>query len=674
MVKRVISAVLKFKDENFSSGLRKANQEAGEFGRYMQTAQNKVQSFNAVAGRAFKAVGVAAGALAVGGIAALGTAVASTVVEMETAYSKLSAQTGAIGSELNEYKSIANDVFKQGFGESLVEATTAVGKFANMFQDLDFGGLSDVTEGSFAIAKTFDQEATEVGRAVKAMLSNFDELSATDATDLLTVAFRETGDYANDLLDTVSEYSGYFKDVGMTGEQFTNTLIKGAQAGAWNIDKVGDAVKEFSILAIDGSKKTNEGFKAIGLNADDMASKIVQGGDTANQAYMATVAGLANMKDEVARNQAGVALFGTMWEDLRDDVVLAMSDSTNAVARYKGSTEQVVNALNSGPMARMKNAWRDLTVTLAEAASSGEAKTFLDGLATTAENLVPKVVDLADKAMSFANTIRDNWGPISNVIVGATVAITTFKVAMVGMTVVSTVAGFIQTFGAALKAGTVAQWAMNTAMAASPFTWVALGIAAVVAGAVLLWKNWDIVKTKASELWKKLQDNPFAALAAGPFGLIIGAAATLYKNFDNIKASFKSFRDAITNFKLPKWVSEVGGAISSGYKKVKGWVDGSHANGLNRVPYDGYTAELHKGEMVLPARQSNNIRSAGGNIDNIDKLITGSNSDKQNVTITSSPTKGGINFGDIIIQGMNKTTAQIVDEIIYLIKLKMANI
>ncbi len=37
--------------------------------------------------------------------------------------------------------------------------------------------------------------------------------------------------------------------------------------------------------------------------------------------------------------------------------------------------------------------------------------------------------------------------------------------------------------------------------------------------------------------------------------------------------------------------------------------DGSHANGLDNVPFDGYVAQLHKGEMVLPAGQSDYLRN-----------------------------------------------------------------
>lgn len=40
-------------------------------------------------------------------------------------------------------------------------------------------------------------------------------------------------------------------------------------------------------------------------------------------------------------------------------------------------------------------------------------------------------------------------------------------------------------------------------------------------------------------------------------------------------------------------------------------VDGSHASGLGYVPFDGYIARLHKGEMVLTKAQSDILRNAG---------------------------------------------------------------
>lgn len=45
-------------------------------------------------------------------------------------------------------------------------------------------------------------------------------------------------------------------------------------------------------------------------------------------------------------------------------------------------------------------------------------------------------------------------------------------------------------------------------------------------------------------------------------------------------------------------------------------INGSHASGLDYVPYDGYIAELHKGEMVVPANEARMLRNGTNAADN----------------------------------------------------------
>lgn len=47
----------------------------------------------------------------------------------------------------------------------------------------------------------------------------------------------------------------------------------------------------------------------------------------------------------------------------------------------------------------------------------------------------------------------------------------------------------------------------------------------------------------------------------------------------------------------------------------EGEADGSHAKGLWSVPYDDYTAQLHRGEMVLTASQARRYREGGNDLD-----------------------------------------------------------
>lgn len=65
--------------------------------------------------------------------------------------------------------------------------------------------------------------------------------------------------------------------------------------------------------------------------------------------------------------------------------------------------------------------------------------------------------------------------------------------------------------------------------------------------------------------------------------------------------------DALVSWFNGLWNSLFGGRnVNVG---VSGGVNGSHAAGLEYVPFDGYIAELHKGEMVVPARAAEDYRA-----------------------------------------------------------------
>lgn len=84
---------------------------------------------------------------------------------------------------------------------------------------------------------------------------------------------------------------------------------------------------------------------------------------------------------------------------------------------------------------------------------------------------------------------------------------------------------------------------------------------------------------------------------------------------------------------------------------AKTTVNGSHANGLNYVPFDGYIAQLHKGEMVVPAALASSLRSAvtinGG------KSTPVSVNDLRGVmstAVNAMSTAGGAASGDLYIE------------------------
>lgn len=289
------------------------------------------------------AYALGAGFLAAGtAIAGVGIMAVNSANDMDKAMNQYLASTGKSTEETERYKKVMEDIYANNYGDSFGDIGEAMADITKNLGDLDDTSLQEVTESAFALRDTFGYEIPESTRAAKAMMDNFG-ISGEQAMNLIAAGAQNGLDYSGELMDSISEYSVQFAKVGLDADDMFKIFQKGAESGAFNLDKVGDAVKEMAIRVVDGSDTTAQGFEAIGLNADEMAAKFAAGGDSAKEAFNETIAALASMEDPLAQNQAGVALFGTMWEDLGPEAVTALADIEEGAYDTAGAMESIKN-------------------------------------------------------------------------------------------------------------------------------------------------------------------------------------------------------------------------------------------------------------------------------------------------------------------------------------------
>ena len=672
MARSVISAVLTLQDQSFSAGLRRANRQAGDFGRHVQAAQNSVENFSQRAKESFKQVATAAATLATGAIAGLGAAVGKTALEMDDSFAKLQAQTGAMGGDLTALKGVAQDTFKRGYGESLQEVTNSIARVKQNMKDIGNEELADVTSNALLLANTFDSDVNEVTRGANNLMQAFG-VSSDKAFDLFTAGGQRGLNFSNEMFDNVAEYASLFGTMGYSAEEYFGILERGSQNGVYNLDYINDVMKEFQIRTKDGSKKTSDAMDSMSKSTQNVWKEFLKGNGTVADVASTVVNELKGMDDQVKAGQIGVELFGTKFEDLESDAVYAMLGSTEAMKDFEGATEKAAESVEGTFSNRMKKAWRNLQVSIVNVVKSERMSAFFDSMATKAENLVPviinlvetaipKISEMVDKAVEFGRSIKDNWSPIKETVIGIVVAMASFKVAMVGLSVITTVVGFIKAFRAALAAGTVAQWAMNAAMAANPFGLVALAIAGLVTAGVLLYRNWETVSTKMDGVWNKIKQG-----AAGAVNWIIDQINKLIKLINKIPGVNVPVIAKVDwgENGAPKGVAT--STLVSKPQDIRNRKTSleSFAVGTNRVSKD-MAANIHEGEMIIPARQAANIRAMGGNINNIDKLVANKSSSPSTVG------GGNVTFGNIIIQGTGTNEGNI-KEFVRQVKLQLQN-
>ena len=508
------------------------------FEEALQEMEDKVKSFGAKI----------AGYLAIGEAIKQGTEIGKEVyADFEDSVARVKGALGETDDQARQTAQVIKDVYEAGLGESMDRVAEAVVRIKRNLGDMDDGTLNSITQQAIILEDTFDVDMNETLRGVKGLMKNFG-LTAQEAMDYIVAGTQEGLDWTDELGDNISEYSGKFSQAGYSASEYFQLLKNGSDSGAYNLDKVNDAINEVTTRLADG---TIEGALGSFSSETQKTFKAWQDGKaTQKDVIDSIVSDITKCDDQQKALTMSATAFGTMGEDAN----LTFAKALNSV----GTTFDDV---------------------------SGKGQQFADETTTPMQELeskVRKVKDqlqpLGDLFYDIAGVVLDNFAPLSGIIVTVATAIATYKAI--------TTAADVATKGLA-----AAQKLLSVAMNGGGFGLVLAGITALVAGFLYLWNTSDGFR----KFWSKQWENIKASFQSVADILVPFFTKTLPEAFNGLVETFQGVGDSIVEFfvgigeTIASFFTETIPEAFNGFiETVSGFVD-SVVSFFSELPYNiGY--------------------------------------------------------------------------------------
>lgn len=359
----------------------------------------------------------AAAALAVGAGAIIGRQVMAGI-EQEQQQADVAARLGLSPQQMKPIADAAAAAYAANFGESVaanMDAARAAIQSGLLNPDATAADTQKMVEQLTTVSNVMGEEIPATARAAQQAIRTGLASNATQAFDLFVKAQQSGLNVSEDFLDTITEYGTQFRKLGLSGPEAIGLINQAVKGGARDTDVAADAIKEFSIRAVDGSKTTVDGFTQIGLNADEMAAKFAAGGQSAHDAFAQTLTAVRGIKDPVEQSRVAVELFGTQAEDLGGALnALDLSNAVSQLGAVDGAAQHASDTMGNTTAGSIEAAKRSI-----ETASNSMQQSLADAFGPTlkqgADFLVSHQDDITHAFSFMAGAATEFGGAVAGV-------------------------------------------------------------------------------------------------------------------------------------------------------------------------------------------------------------------------------------------------------------------
>lgn len=275
------------------------------------------------------------------GVKELGKALFDFSGESEDATKKAVAYFGETGDAAKETAQVMSDIYAEGFGESMDQISESLIAVKKNLQDLPEDGLKAITEQAMTLDGLFGIDMDETLRGVNSLMKQFG-MDAQTAMDYIVAGTQNGLDKTSELGDNIAEYAGKFSQAGYSAEEYFQLLQNGLDGGAYNLDKVNDAINEVTTRLSDGTIK--DAIKGFSEETRTTFSEWENGGATQKEVIEAIIQDIARAETQQEALTMAATAFGTMGEDFNLSFIESLSSVGNAYSDVTGKANELLDA------------------------------------------------------------------------------------------------------------------------------------------------------------------------------------------------------------------------------------------------------------------------------------------------------------------------------------------
>ena len=329
-----------------------------------------------------------------------------------------------------------------------------------------------------AVSEHFGTDFNETLRAANALSKGFG-ISMEDAMKLVQDGLVSGANAGGDFIDTVREYPRYFKEAGLSAEDFVAITTNAAQQGIFS-DKGVDVIKEGNLRIREMTTATADALNGIGISAEKVQADLQAGSITTFDVMQMVAAKLNELPASSAAVGTAIAdIFGEPGEDAGLEYIKTLANiqlNMDAVkAATQGTAEQQERQIQM--QENLKNGLSGLI--------------DLSAIYTDVKPYVDLTAQIGMAAMGIGSLIK-------------TVKAMNIQQAILKTRIVA-VAAAQKMVTIATTAWTAIQKVLNLVLTANPIGLIITAIGALVAGIIAAYKNCEGFRKIVDKVWEAIK-------------------------------------------------------------------------------------------------------------------------------------------------------------------------